>query len=333
MSVKLCHKYSDKWYAVPKWVEHFISIGEELALEGFESSSRIITAIIVPARAYCAALIGFGMIIGDTIIRDRPSKEAHFNKLLGLEPGTPVVYHEADKKIRNGVICHPEKINGDYFIRFQISEPSQKGGGIFILIGQEKAFQLHPSTCPVILPKRRIVREKILHNEFVSKLLPGCDLINFDIQSKFVCAIVGKKNLLEQEIVNTPFAVNINNHFTEGILQDVLKVNDFAKGAQSHRSTLIPTGLRRQPSINMVEKVETSVVFDGADAFLRWGSMWPNRHLVIILDRTELCFNDAIHSINSAFSQNRIDVERSVPFSGIAPLPGTELLAFREEIR
>lgn len=333
MPAKLCHKYSDKWSAVPKWVDHFISIGEELALEGFESSSRIIAAIVVPARAYCAAFIGFGMIVGDTIIRDRPSKEAHFNKLLGLEPGTPVVYHETDKKVRSGVICHPEKINDDYFIKFQISEPSKKGGGIFILIGQDKAFQLHPSTHPIVLPKRRIVREKILHNEFVSKLLPGCDLINFDIQSKFVCAIVGKKNILEQEIVNTPFAVNSKDGFTEGILQDVLKVNNFTNGAQSHRSALIPTGLRRQPSINMVEKVETGVVFDGADAFLRWGSMWPNRHQVIILDRTELCFNDAIHDINLSFSQNRIDIERSVPFSDLDPLPGTELLVFREEIR
>lgn len=333
MSVKLYHKYSDKWSAVPKWVDHFISIGEELVLEGFESSSRIIACIVVPTREYCAALIGFGMIVGDTIIRDRPSKEAHFNKLLCLEPGAPVVYHETDKKIRNGVICPPEKINDDYFIKFQISEPSKKGSGIFILIGQEKAFQLHPSTNPVTLPKRRAVKEKILHNEFVGKLLPGCDLINFDIQSKFVCAIVGKKNILEQEIVNTPFAVSSDSRFTEGTLQDVLRVNSFAQGVQSHRSALIPTSLRQQPGKHIVEKVETGAIFDGADAFLRWGAIWPNRHLVIILDRTELRFNDAIHGINSIFSQNRLDIVRSVPFSDLVPLPGTEILAFRERIQ
>lgn len=333
MSAKLCYKYLNKWVPVPNWIEHFISIGEDIALEDFKSSSRITAAIVVPSRGYCAALIGFGMVIGEAITRDSPSKEAHFKKLLELAPGSPVDYHETDKKMRNGVICRPEKINDNYFIKFQISEPSKKGGGIFILIGLEKAFQLHPSTHPVILPKRRIVKETIRHNEFVSKLLSGCDLSNFDIQSKFVCAIVGKKNLLEQEIVKTPFAVAINDCFTEGILQDVLRVNNFTNGAQSHRSTLIPTGLHRQPNINLTEKVEMGVVFDGADAFLRWGSMWPNRHRIIILDRTELCFNDAIHDINSVFSQNRIDIEHSVPFSTLAPLPGTEILAFREEIR
>lgn len=333
MPIKLHYKCSDKWSVAPKWVEFFIGIGEELALEGLEPSSRIVTAVVVPARNYCAALIGFGMIVGDTIIKDRPSKDEHFERLLELEPGTPVVYHETEKKIRSGIICQPEKINDNYFIRFQISEPSKRGGGIFILLGQEKAFQLHPSTNPVILPKRRVVKEKILHNEFVSTLLPGCDLINFDIQSKFVCAIVGKKNLLEQEIVNTPFAVNSKEKFTEGSLQDVLRVNDFAKGAQSHRSALISTGQRRQLNMEMVEKVETGIIFDGADAFLKWGSVWPSRHLVIILDRTEAHFNDAIHDINSVFSQNRIDIVRSVPFCDLAPLPGTELLAFREGIR
>ena len=333
MPAKLCYKDLNRWTDVPKWSEHFINIGEELALEGFESSSRVTTAIVVPSRGYCAALIGFGMIIGDTIIRDSPSKEAHFNKLLGLDPGTPVDYHETDKKIRSGVICHPEKRKDDYYIKFQITEPSKKGSGIFYMIGKERAFQLFPSTHSVVLPKRRIVREKRLHNEFVSNLLPGCDLINFDVQSKFVCAIVGKKNLLEQEIVNTPFAVAVDGGFAAGILQDVLRVNSFANGAQSNRSMLIPTGLRRQPSINMVEQVEMSVIFDGASAFLKWGALCPNRHRIIILDRTELYFNDAIHDINSVFSQNRINIENSVPFSALTPLPGTEIIAFREEIQ
>ena len=329
MSTKLCYKYSDKWHAVPKWIEYFISIGEELALEDFKFSSRIIAALVVPTRAYCASLVGFGMVVGDTIVRDRPSKEEHFNKLLSLDPGTPVIYHETDRNIRAGVICRPEKINGEYFIKFQILEPSKKGGEVFALINQKRSLLLHPSTHPVMLPKRRAVKDKIPHNEFVSRLLPGCDLVNFDMQSKFVCGIVGKKNILEQEIGRTPFAVDGNGSFAEGSLQDVLRVNIFTTGAQPHRSVLISTE-RRQPRTDIVEKIELGVVLDGADAFLRWGAMFPNCHQVIILDRTELHFYEAVHSINSAFSQDRIDIMGSVPFSDITPPAGLELLAFRE---
>jgi hypothetical protein len=112
-------------------------------------------------------------------------------------------------------------------------------------------------------------------------------------------------------------------------LQDVLRVDRFATGEQSHRSMLVPVG-SGQPSDDAISKVEMGVVFDGAPGFLKWWSAFPGRHQIVILDRTEAYFDDAVSAINTRLSQNRASAEPSLPGSD-AP-PGGEVLAFREEI-
>ena len=72
------------------------------------------------------------------------------------------------------------------------------------------------------------------------------------------------------------------------------------------------------------------VVFDGAHGFLKWGEAWQRRHQVVILDRTETYFDDAISAVNARFSQNRIGGEAALPECD-AP-PGGEVLAFREAL-
>ena len=72
------------------------------------------------------------------------------------------------------------------------------------------------------------------------------------------------------------------------------------------------------------------VVLDGALGFLKWGQMWHGRHQVVILNRTEPYFDDAISAINTRFSQNRTDGEVVLP--GTDAPPGGEVLAFREAL-
>jgi len=116
--------------------------------------------------------------------------------------------------------------------------------------------------------------------------------------------------------------------YAEGQLQDVLRVNRFVNPQQSHRSALVPVG--SGPSSALISSVEMGVVFDGAIGFLKWGAAWRRRHQVVVLDRTDPYFDDAISSVNARFSQNRIDDGCVMP-DGDAP-PGSEILAFREAI-
>jgi hypothetical protein len=43
------------------------------------------------------------------------------------------------------------------------------------------------------------------------------------------------------------------------------------------------------------------VVFDGADAFTKWGSSFGAANLLIMLDRTETLFNEGLSQINARY--------------------------------
>lgn len=328
--VNLHFEDSGEWYSLPEWAEYFISVGKQLA-SADHSTSRIVTAIVVPTRAYCAAFASLGMVISDAAKRDRPSEASHFEKLFDLPAGTPVIFRPAPRKVQKGVLQGPEEYNGKLYVRVQVqSRDPRTGGGLTHLIDESRALQVQPAKHSGKLPKKQGAEHKRFANRFVDSLLGDADPIQLGLRSKLVCAIIGKKNALEHEIRQTPLAIHANGRRrAEGQLQDVLRVDRFVSGQQSYRSALVPVG-SSPPSSDVASNVETAVVFDGAAGFLKWGSMWPNRHQIIILDRTELYFDDAISAINSRFSQNRADAEPPLSVSD-AP-PGGEVLAFREAI-
>lgn len=109
-----------------------------------------------------------------------------------------------------------------------------------------------------------------------------------------------------------------------------MRVNKFVAPEQSHRCALVAVG-GDAPSSDIIGSTEIGVVYDGAAGFLKWGSLWREGHQMVVLDRTEPYFDDAISAINTRFSQNSIQGEDALPVTE-AP-PGGEILSFREAIR
>lgn len=328
--VNLHFEDSGIWYSLPEWAEYFISIGKCLAVEN-NCESRIVTAIVVPTRAYCAAFVSLGMVICDAAARDHSSATAHFEKLFDLPADTPVILRQPARKVLKGVLRGPEEYNGKLYVRVQVqSRDARTGGGLTYLIDESQALQVQPAKHSGKLPKKQGAENKRFANTFVDSLLGDADPVQLGLRSKLVCALVGKKNTLEHELRHTPLALHANgDRRAEGQLQDVLRVDRFVADEQPFRAALVPVG-SRPPSAEVTSNVETGVVFDGAAGFLKWGALWPDRHQVVILDRTDLYFDDAITAINSRFSQNRSGAEAALPASA-AP-PGGEILAFREPI-
>lgn len=325
--VNLHFEDSGDWYSLPEWAEYFIDIGKQLT-SAERSSSRIVTAIVVPTRAYCAAFVSLGMVVSDAAMRDCSSEATHFENLFDLPPGSHVIFCPKPGKTLRGIIQPPEESGGKLYVRVQVH--SKVGGGRTYLIDEAHSLQVQPAKHSGKLPKKQSAENKRFANAFVDSLLGNADPVQLGLQSKLVCAIVGKKNSLEHEIRHTPLALHANGDCrVEGQLQDVLRVDRFVSGEQSYRSSLVPVG-SSPPSGDVTSKVEMGVVFDGAAGFLKWGSLWPDQHQIIILDRTELYFDDAITAINSRFSQNRADAEP--PLSASVTPPGSEVLVFREAI-
>jgi hypothetical protein len=323
--VNLHFEDSGHWYSLPDWAEYFINVGKRLA-SADQAHSRIVTAIVVPTRAFGAAFVSLGMVISDAAARDRTNESAHFEALFDLPPGTPVIYRERSGKTLKGVMGEPGEMSGKLFLRVQVH--SKDGGSLTYLVSEAHAPKVQPARHSGKLPKKQGGQNARFANQFVDGLLGDADPVHLGVRSKLCCAIVGRKNTLEHEIRRTSLALHANgSHHAQGCLQDVLRVDRFVSGQQSHRSALVPVGTS-PPSAEVVENVEMAVVFDGSHGFLKWGDLWQGRHQVVILDRTETYFDDAISAINSRFSQNRMDGE-SAMLGSDAPAGG-EVLTFRE---
>jgi hypothetical protein len=328
LPIKLYFKDAEKWSSLPTWAEYFINIGKQITLNS-QSESRIVTAIIVPTRAFGAAFTSLGMIISNASRHyNQTSKADHFEKIFDLPPGTPVIYLSNKKEILKGILQNPEDYHGQLYVRVQVQ--SDAGGALTFLVGESKAFDVQLAGHSVELLKRRAKIRTQSANKFANILLGENDSFQMGLYSKPICVLIGRKNILEYEICETPLAIHVNGKFyAEGNLQDILSVDQFFTETQPHRSILIST-VAKPPSNEILSDTTMGVVFDGALSFLKWGGMFRSRHQIIILDRTETYFDDAINAINTRFSQNNIDDEITLTECEVPP--GTEVITFGEVV-
>jgi len=89
--IQLHFEDEGSWYSLPEWAEYFISLGSKL-VEANRSNERLVVALALPTRAYAAAFVSLGMVIGDAANCDVESESDHFQKLLALRPHTAVLY-------------------------------------------------------------------------------------------------------------------------------------------------------------------------------------------------------------------------------------------------
>lgn len=245
--------------------------------------------------------------------------------LLNLSPGTPVIYRHQPENALKGILQSPEVIYGKRRIRVQVH--SKAGGGSTYILDESRALKVQPANHSGKLPKKQENNRRFT-NKFVESLLGETDPVQLGVHSKIVCTIVGKKNMIEHEIRQTPLAIYLNGQpYAEGQLQDILRVNKFVAPQQSHRSALVAVG-GDPPSSDVINNTEIGVVYDGAAGFLKWGNLWRENHQIVILDRTELYFDDAIRAINNRFSQNSIRGKDALPVTEVPP--GIKILSFQE---
>ena len=179
--VNLHFEDSGKWYSLPEWAEYFIDVGKQLACAD-QSESRIVTAIVVPTRAFGAAFVSLGMVISDAAVRDHSSEAVHFEKLFDLPVGTSVIYRPEPGKTLRGVLQAPEEYRGKLRVRVQVH--SRAGGSLTYLIDESRALQVEPARHSGKLPKTQGGGNTRFANRFVDGLLGEADPVQFGLRSK-----------------------------------------------------------------------------------------------------------------------------------------------------
>ena len=52
-----------------------------------------------------------------------------------------------------------------------------------------------------------------------------------------------------------------------------------------------------------------ATLFDGALSFLKWREAWRQTHWIVVLDRTDSHFADAVNVLNQEYVSDRVDAE------------------------
>ena len=284
------------WSRAPEWARFFIQVGAAVGDQSYEEA-RIIVALVAPVRAFAAALCSVGAVLRLSVEPVRVDVERCFAELRALPVGTKVVYHTEDARIRHGALAGLDVIHDRECVVVDV------GGGLLYKIPADRCSRLEVvgGEAPV---RRRVASLHTVQAGLVTEAIGGNEGAAFLAASRLDCVIVAHERELRAEVLETPFALTSGDNRVGGCLQDLLRVKRFGRDGEPHRSDLVPTNwpVRREH-----REYPTVAIFDGANAYLRWGETWPRSHLIVVLDRRDSRFDDAVGQLDTAYIRDRVN--------------------------
>lgn len=325
----------DRRSALPEWGTFFVSAGSSLA-SLVETGYRYTIGVAVPIRDYAAAFSALGVVATRSVVPSKPENSGEYVAFLrGLPVDSTVSIRSGNRKLKGLYLGHRTD-NGKELFGVQLEDSSS--GGLSRWLPAAQAMSIEVADTPIKkLPKKQkghIVaseREVVEMNGFAGHALSLNNVYSFVVYSRLECTIVGVASRLDEEITGTTLSVKPSDHdtFLDGTLQHLLRVREFSRPGQAYRCSVVSSG--KQSEEPGQAQAPSVVVFDGANGFLKWRNDRDNAHRLVILDRTERHFEEAVTALNQEYVQNRAD-DRKVQLDRRIPR-GVELMSFRENRR
>lgn len=314
----------DQWVPLPAWGTFFINIGRWVA-EAETGENRLVLALAIPTRNYAAALTALGVVLARAnITTAKIDINSHFQQLSSLPIGTAVNYQRNGKTLK-GIYQGVEIVNGEQRLRIQ-TENKINGSLKYLVCREESPNVKIASSQHINLPKKQAGRSIVAPSEFLHTLI-GADTQEFAAKTRLECAVIGRVSILQQEIKEVPFAhYSSKSESKIGYLHDVLRVRDFLNEGEAYRSEVLPAQGNNPPETTN-KSIPHVIIFDGATGFIKWRNDWRNSHWIVLLERTEPRFQEAVTEINSEYG-NRIDGEEIHNIPSVPP--GVELVVYQE---
>lgn len=148
--------------------------------------------------------------------------------------------------------------------------------------------------------------------------------------SRTDCLIIGSKGQLRREARDTRFAVqDTNSRFVEGSLNMLVRMHELLSDSSAHRAVLCSSA-GSPADLKPIISPPTAVIFSGATSFLRWRNSWRESHWIVLLDRTEPHFAEAVRELNQEYIRRRAEEE---PSELLPALPtGVEAVCYHEAL-
>lgn len=286
---------------LPEWAYFFIRLGHQLATIPSDGH-RVVIGLAIPTRVFASSLVSIGIVLAKADKEDRVD-EARLQYIRNLEPGTSVYVRIGNRK-HKAVIEQFEESNGQTYIVIctTASTPTTKPLKRKLPLDRY-ASKITVSHDDVSLSGRQSGRRMEPPSRFVQICL-GKELANEYIHnSSFEVLIVGKKSIIQHEVCDIPFICKDpgKSAETKGCLQEILRVRQFSGANKSYRTQCISSSnITPEKEIGM--QTPPLIIFDGAIAYIKLSHKWQSAHQIVLLDRTERQFADAVGLLNQNYA-------------------------------
>jgi hypothetical protein len=296
-----------------------LSLGETLSNVNAEDN-KYVMAIAVPSRSYAAAFICSAFAISNLLNRSYEDAE-YIDLIHSLPEGTSVKFFD-NGKVKKAIKKNIQPYDGLLLVGIQIE------GGTTQYIRPENVHKIQIADKNYEhLPNRQAGRTVVPPSELLNALFP--DRANdYVYKTKIEGIIVGSKNALQQECA-LPLAVlsNSKKQQFQGNLNDLFRVEGFTLSNTGHRFAVHASGNNDISMMSLENLAPNPVaIFDGALGFVKWKEIFRNNNWIVILDRTDANFSDAVSQINAEYTSRS---ERAISTSFPLPLSGIEMMYFR----
>jgi hypothetical protein len=265
-----------------------------------------VIAVCVPHRGVAANLAALGAVVAEPLpVPTSDDVKRHFGHLLNLpDPAkrpTALTYLRGGRKLR-GVFDGTDQ-GQTSFVKVCVQARSpHRSGGLTYYVQEADAIniQVEPDLHPVLGPHASGTA-LVPNSDFVRHFYSQDELHLLHLAARCQVIIVGRINSLREETTQLQCALPAKGGGThEGVLNDILRIRKFSSQANHARTTVYATQQDTGPTADDRAAVRLAI-FDGADAYAKWGSCFPSANLLVILNRTEPMFHDGLSQVNARY--------------------------------
>ncbi|MGA4719752.1 hypothetical protein [Fictibacillus nanhaiensis] len=288
----------NKWELLPNWANFYIMVGKTF-YESLTNKTKLRLVLTLPSRSYAGVFIAYGAMLA--LIMDKVDKntiDTHFKKIKNLDIGTSVVYRKQDR-IYRGIYSGTEEINGEERIKITIQE--KKAGSLTELLSSNQTLSVQVANEKNYkLPKNPKGRENKV-SDFIKIGFQNYNYHRLLTHSQLQFYYIGRKKWIKEEAVETEMALYDfkKSQYVKGNLHELLRMKELMGEQASYQSQLISSSSGSHEINLNYSTASTFTIFDGAMSYLRWREVFKSTHSVVILDRTETNFENAIYEISN----------------------------------
>lgn len=297
---------------LPNWMKYFLKLGNLIGNYCVSKKNNLKVFIILPTRSFATSLISFGIMeVMARNVEDQSELYQHIEKLKELPLDSHIRYQPGKKSQHakwGGV-----RSDGRLCIRLQTRNSMNSSSNLKAIINPEKALDIiilkDNITDEKPLPKNPtvLINPKVTQKTFLDVVLKGVETKFYtqNITQKIV--IIGNKSQIYREIQPSHFSVKNGDIYLNGSLQELILEENLSKDRYNKYATKLLINDGEESETISRDSEDTEVVcFDSAMSFIRWRDYWYEKNWVVILDRTDTHFTEAVICANNILMENQI---------------------------